>query len=265
MNIESIYAKRALDDVADYLRGIRAEVGAGSGGKAECAHKEDESVVTYYDRRVEADIREILTGLDGGVGIYGEEYGVAGDTSNFWTIDPIDGTEQYVRGNPFYTCMLAFVSAGIPRAALIYNYATDELFTRLPDESTQLNGRPTRVSNRPISRAIIEFEMKRDLPERAAVMQAIDSRIYTNQKIAACAGFGMTQVIRGATEGRIQINGYGQLYDYLPGQILVDGAGGVVQTPGEATWNWANLSSLVTNTAIASECGALVAKALQDV
>jgi fructose-1,6-bisphosphatase/inositol monophosphatase family enzyme len=149
--------------------------------------------------------------------------------------------------------MLSFVEAAVPRAALIYNYATDDLYTRLPDEQTMLNGEPIYVSDRPLDRSIVELEMRRDLPERSALIDAIDRRIYTNQKIAACAGFGMTQVIKGATEGRVQISGYGKLYDYLPGQILVDGAGGVVQTPGEDVWDWANLNSIVSNKLVAGE------------
>ena len=74
----------------------------------------------------------------------------------------------------------------------------------------------------------------------------------------------MTQVIKGATEGRIQISGYGKLYDYLPGQVLVDGAGGKVQTPGKNKWDWTDLSSIVTNSVIAKEMKQIIDTALDS-
>ncbi|HVS66953.1 MAG TPA: inositol monophosphatase family protein, partial [Mycobacteriales bacterium] len=39
--------------------------------------------------------------------IIGEEYGVAGDSSRRWVIDPIDGTKNYVRGVPVWATLIA--------------------------------------------------------------------------------------------------------------------------------------------------------------
>lgn len=264
MSLKKEYIVEKINKVTEYLFKIRDDVVDGDCGGAESRHKPDASVVTYFDEKIESDIRKILLDSTKGVGLYGEEFGIEGDKETFWTIDPIDGTEQYIRGNPFYTCMIGLVDKGVPTAALIYNYSTNEMFTRLPGEKTKLNGKLVRVSGRSLSRAIVETEIKTDFSKRNHLLGVIRSKVYTEQKIAACAGFGMTQVIKGATEGRIQISGYGRLYDYLPGQVLVDGAGGKAQTPGKNEWDWTDLSSIVTNSVIAKEMKQIIDTALDS-
>ncbi|MDG1401127.1 MAG: inositol monophosphatase family protein, partial [Candidatus Binatia bacterium] len=65
--------------------------------------KADDSPVTVADRGAEALIREGLEAAFPDDGILGEELGEKkGSSVRRWIIDPIDGTQSFIRGVPFY-------------------------------------------------------------------------------------------------------------------------------------------------------------------
>jgi histidinol-phosphatase len=76
-------------------------------------YKGDESPVTAADRACEKFIRERLEAVYPEDGIVGEEFGVKKGTSDLtWYIDPIDGTQSFVTGVPFFATMIALETAG---------------------------------------------------------------------------------------------------------------------------------------------------------
>jgi histidinol phosphatase-like enzyme (inositol monophosphatase family) len=70
--------------------------------------KPDKSPVTQADRECERMIARMLAGAFPGDGILGEE-GARAESQNGrrWIIDPIDGTRDYVRGNPLWANLIA--------------------------------------------------------------------------------------------------------------------------------------------------------------
>jgi histidinol-phosphatase len=71
------------------------------------ATKADRSHVTDADQAVERAIRELIAAERPGDAIFGEEYGVEGDSNRQWIIDPIDGTASYLRGVPLWGTLVA--------------------------------------------------------------------------------------------------------------------------------------------------------------
>jgi len=70
--------------------------------------KADDSPVTVADRGAEALIREGLRIAFPEDGILGEEHGEQqGSSGRRWIIDPIDGTQSFIRGVPFYGTLVA--------------------------------------------------------------------------------------------------------------------------------------------------------------
>lgn len=70
--------------------------------------KADKSVVTEIDLAVERRLRERITVDFPEHGIIGEEFEPYQAESEFqWIIDPIDGTEEFASGHPFYGSILA--------------------------------------------------------------------------------------------------------------------------------------------------------------
>ena len=69
--------------------------------------KPDLTPVTEADRQVEQTLRALISGQRPLDSVLGEEFGVTGDSTRQWIIDPIDGTKNYVRGVPVWATLIA--------------------------------------------------------------------------------------------------------------------------------------------------------------
>ena len=69
--------------------------------------KPDMTPVTEADRAVEKAIRDRLAEIRPGDAIVGEEFGGASEGQDRWIVDPIDGTKNYLRGNPVFATLIA--------------------------------------------------------------------------------------------------------------------------------------------------------------
>ena len=66
----------------------------------------------------------------------------------WWAIDPIDGTNNFAHGIPVFAVSVAALSEGEPVVGVIFEPATDFLFTAVKGGQAQLNGRPIRTERR---------------------------------------------------------------------------------------------------------------------
>ncbi|MDR7186411.1 histidinol-phosphatase [Microbacterium trichothecenolyticum] len=80
--------------------------------------KADASHVTEADLATERAVRDLLETERPGDGVFGEEYGVTGDSARQWIIDPIDGTANYLKGIPMWTTLIALAIDGVPRVGV---------------------------------------------------------------------------------------------------------------------------------------------------
>lgn len=60
------------------------------------------------------------------------------DYSNYWTIDPIDGTTNYIHGYPSYCVSVAKIKDNVTKYGFVYNLATKELFLGIKGEGAYL-------------------------------------------------------------------------------------------------------------------------------
>jgi myo-inositol-1(or 4)-monophosphatase len=64
-----------------------------------------------------------------------------GDELFWWAIDPIDGTNNYARQLLLFTVSIAVMHKGEPIVGVIFEPATDSMFTAVKGGQAQLNGR----------------------------------------------------------------------------------------------------------------------------
>ncbi len=64
----------------------------------------------------------------------------------WWAIDPIDGTTNFSKGMLLFTVAVAAIYEGRPVVGVIYDPATDSMYTALKDEEARLNNRRITVS-----------------------------------------------------------------------------------------------------------------------
>jgi histidinol phosphatase-like enzyme (inositol monophosphatase family) len=84
-------------------------------------NKPDDSPVTIADRECEKLIAKLLEEAFPDDGILGEE-GSRKESKNGrrWIIDPIDGTRDFVRGNPLWSVLIALEEAGEVQAGVVH-------------------------------------------------------------------------------------------------------------------------------------------------
>jgi L-threonylcarbamoyladenylate synthase len=96
--------------------------------------KSDSSPVTIADRKAEEIITKALKKLLPEVPVVGEEASEAGENpdvsecKNFWLVDPLDGTKEFVRKGTEFTVNLGLIEDGLPVFGMIYVPVTKELF-----------------------------------------------------------------------------------------------------------------------------------------
>lgn len=109
--------------------------------------KADQSPVTIADRAAETILRDRIASRFPDHAILGEEYGPAGSHDRYrWVIDPIDGTQSFIRGVPFYGVLVGLEVDGVPAVGVCHFPALGETFAASTGGGCWLNGRRTRVS-----------------------------------------------------------------------------------------------------------------------
>ncbi len=87
----------------------------------EIDRKTDDTPVTIADRKTEEYIRSRIEAEFPSHLILGEEGGESSGKSQYrWIIDPIDGTQSFIRGVPLYTVLLALELGGEPQVGVIH-------------------------------------------------------------------------------------------------------------------------------------------------
>lgn len=81
--------------------------------------KADTSHVTEADLAAERTIRDLLAAERPADGVFGEEFGVSGNASRRWILDPIDGTANYLKGLPIWATLIALSVDGVPRVGVV--------------------------------------------------------------------------------------------------------------------------------------------------
>lgn len=108
--------------------------------------KEDYSPVTNADREAESIIRKKIKENFPEHGIIGEEFGRENEDSDIvWVLDPIDGTQSFIHGVPFYTTLIGILVNNKPEVGVIYAPALDEIISAATGLGCLYNGESAGV------------------------------------------------------------------------------------------------------------------------
>ncbi len=136
-------------DVAQKLAAAAAEVSlAHFGGRIAARTKDDGSLVTAADTAVEAVLRERLAVLAPDHAVLGEEEGgaIASDMPT-WVLDPIDATNNFLRGVPVYATLLGLVEGGEPLVGVASAPALGQRWDAAAGLGARRNGVAAHVSD----------------------------------------------------------------------------------------------------------------------
>ena len=208
-------------------------------------------LVTELDRKTEQFLADRFKKLYPDIDFFGEEFGGNDKAERFWLVDPIDGTNQFIRGNPFATTMVSLIESGQVVFALIYNFITKEMCVAEKGKGATMNGEPIHVSGRDFQRAEVGFETnlkKKENGEKFLAVAAKCSIIRTHN-----SGYEHLLVATGRMEARACLDPSGKDWDYAPGSLLVSEAGGIVRNLGSGSYDFRNHDFIAGNPIVFEE------------
>ncbi len=200
-----------------------------NGGSLEVREKAKSDFVTRVDVEVEAFIKDALS--DTGIPVVGEESFEGRLPDTCLLVDPVDGTRNFMRGNPHFAVNIAFVNRGEVLCGVTYDPVKGELFEAQRGRGTFLNGERVRVSeNAELSRALIAI----GLPYRGRELVDVQVSLYRSIFLAAAASrhtgsaaLDLAYVACGRYDAAVYF--YLSPWDVAPGILMVEEAGGVVE------------------------------------
>lgn len=189
-------------------------------------------VVTHADRDAQRRVIEVIRETypdDAIVGEEDDELKRVPESGACWVIDPIDGTNNYVRDLPIWATSVAAVVDGEAVAAVNVMPALDDIFVSGPDGAT-LNGDPVSVSGETDPQVFtVVPTIWWDFDERVEygrACQAIVDR-FGDMRRFGCAQAVLSMVAAGHLEGAIT-NVVCNPWDTVAGVHLIRQAGGTV-------------------------------------
>ena len=163
--------------------------------------------------------------------IFGEETGHRGTKSEYcWIIDPIDGTQSFVKHHPYYSISIALYKNGTGYAGAVNAPALGRLFTAVSGQGAFENGQMIHVSDcTELENAACATGFARLRENKVEPVLEKFVRVLPHLRdIKRCgsAALDLAMTAAGVFDGYWE-EGL-QLYDMAAGAIIVREAGGVV-------------------------------------
>ena len=185
--------------------------------KLQVSLKGPNNFVTNADRKVEKIIIEELDKSKKKFSILTEESGFIKnkDKDNFWIVDPIDGTTNFLNGVPHFCISIALLFEKEIIAGVIYDPIKDEIFYAEKNGGSFLNNKSIRVSKKNnLSSCLYGVNFRKNLPENLIIRNT------------GSAALDLAYVSCGRFDGCLQKNV--NLWDIAAGTVLIKEAGGIV-------------------------------------
>ncbi len=226
-------------------------------GRVESEAKSDSGnhagdVVTQLDRLTESFLSKQFKKFDPKIGFRGEEFGVENHADTTWLVDPIDGTSHFVRGIPFCTTMIALVQNGEVVMSVINDFIRDEVYWAIKGKGSYKDGARIYVSDRSLKQAVLSFETRLENLENMETYLNVRELAGGIVSTVNC-GFEFSLIASGKLDARITKDPYGFDWDYAPGTLLVEEAGGIVRNHGSDNYDFTNHEFIAANPVIFAE------------
>ena len=196
------------------------------------AHQIDEKnpgdLVTVADHEAEARISEALHGAYPRAVVLGEEATAADPTlldrfraaEHAFTVDPVDGTKNFVRGSPDHAVMVAEVRGGEVVRSWIWHPQHEAAYVAERGAGAWRNGR--RLQRPPVG------DEPRGVTSRRSWIGRALGALRPLEATLVCCGVDYARLVEG--EADYALYRWANPWDHAPGSLLLTEAGGFVGT-----------------------------------
>lgn len=174
------------------------------------------------------------------------------DSEFLWTVDPIDGSLNYVRGIPFYSIAIGFRHQGTHRVGVVYDPNRDELFHGIDRRGAFVNDKRI-ITNKTLEgmEAYMDGHIATDWPadielrpKQSMIIDRMGTHV-TSVQILGSPALALSYIAAGRLDAyfNLQLD----LWDIAPGIILVNEAGGAFTNILGSTWQFSDGGYLASN------------------
>ena len=206
-----------------------------SGTALSVSNKGLQDFVTNADRECEALIRAAIADAFPEDGFLGEETGKAGGKAGgggpIWVIDPIDGTNNYMRLLPDWGVSIALVADGDIALGAIFDATTKTVFHARRNHGAFQGDKPLSASkndNPKTALAITGHSRRTPIAPYLDLLSRLHEHGFDHRRIAAAA-LGLLRVAEGKAE--LFHEAHLNCWDVMAGILIAEEAGAVVERP----------------------------------
>ncbi|MEM5883082.1 MAG: inositol monophosphatase family protein [Candidatus Aenigmatarchaeota archaeon] len=209
------------------------------------------AIKTIYDKASENLIKKLILAKYPEHSILSEETGyVEGNPKYLWVVDPLDGTGNFVNGNPFFSVSIAFLEDNKLKYGAIYFPISNETFFAERGKGAFLNGKRIFVSR--IDKLEKSYFVSCEGGEKSKKRKA---KVYS---IIASKAVDIRKLGSGSLECAWVASGRAEAYltlkippwDVAAGVLLVEEAGGKVSDFKGREWSLRQCDFLASNSLI---------------
>ncbi|MCH0542422.1 fructose-bisphosphatase class II [Streptomyces sp. MUM 203J] len=197
-------------------------------------------LVTVADRAAEEHLTAALTALLPGSVVVGEEavhadprvYEAVRGDAPVWIVDPVDGTRQFVHGDPGFCTLVALARHGELLASWTFAPARDEMAVAVRGRGARLNGTGLRAGA-PEEGAVLRVATSHPdytTPDQKRALLGLAAAADVEARPCGSAGLAYLSVARGELDALAFSWEYA--WDHAAGLLLLTEAGGAHLTVG---------------------------------
>jgi myo-inositol-1(or 4)-monophosphatase len=206
-------------------------------------------LVSHVDIAAEKIIKNIIRKKYPSHNILGEELGALKKKSDYtWLIDPLDGTHNYLMGNPIFCTAIALIYKNEVVLSVINAPFIKELYWGAKGKGAWLNNKRLRVSQKNIvSQSLFYYchgYRKKDVIKALKIYAQLKMRANDVRQLGA-ASLETAWVAAGRAEGFV-IPG-GKPWDVAAGLLLVREAGGRATDFQNRDWRFNSKDMICSN------------------
>lgn len=198
--------------------------------------KSDGSLVTAIDVRAQSELSEQLVEL-ADVPVLSEEMTesqqqaiIGTEHANFWCVDPIDGTSNFVFGVPYWCVSIALIIDGQIKLGVVYDPNRDECFSASDCITTTMNGQPLHTDETgqftELGQCLGLIDFKRLAPVAAQALAADPP--YRSQRSFGASALDLCWIA--AQRCHLYLHGKQKLWDHAAGLMILQQADGQAET-----------------------------------
>lgn len=201
--------------------------------------KSDGSVVTEIDKQIELQLMSSIRDLFPEDSIVGEEgEGYQGTSDFVWHIDPIDGTDNFLRKVPFCAVSVARLGSNTEDSfGIVHNPITGQTFSALMDNGVYEKTRVHKLNNDTLGgRAVISIGRGREYWMKSASynLQKVLGTTFGKCSVYNCCALELSYIAANRIDGFLIFGLHS--YDYAAGLFLVRAGGGVISVFESGEW-----------------------------